>query len=40
MDESQIIRDRGRPRKIITETIRKDLEFNELDPTMVYDRTL
>jgi len=24
----------------MTETIRKDLEINELDPNMVYDRTL
>jgi len=31
---------RGRPRKTIRETIRKDLEVNELDPNLVYDRTL
>jgi hypothetical protein len=35
-----IKRGRGRPRKTIRETIRKDLEVNELDPNMVYDRTL
>jgi len=28
-----------RPRKTIRETIRKNLEINELDPNMVYDRT-
>jgi len=38
MKESQIIRGRGRPRKTIRETIRKDLEI--LDPNLVYDRTL
>jgi hypothetical protein len=36
MEESQMKRGKGRPRK----TIRKDLEINELDPNMVYDRTL
>jgi hypothetical protein len=36
MEESQIKRGRGRPRK----TIRKDLEVNELDLNIVYDRTL
>ena len=40
MEESQIKRGRGRPKKTIRETIRKDLEFNELDPNMVFDRTL
>ena len=30
----------GRPRKTIRETIRKDLEVNELDPNLVYDKTL
>jgi len=40
MEESQTSRGRGRPRKIIIETIRKDLEINELDQNMVYDRTL
>ena len=37
---SQFERGRGRPRKTIRETIRKDLEVNELDPNMVYDITL
>jgi hypothetical protein len=32
MDDSQIKRGRGRPRKTIRETIRKDLEINELVP--------
>jgi hypothetical protein len=36
MEDSQIPRGRGRPRK----TIRKDLVINELDRNMVYDRTL
>jgi len=40
MDESQIRRGKGRTRKIIRETIRKDLEVNELDPNMISDRTL
>jgi len=40
MEDSQIARGRGRPRKTIRETIKKDLEVNELDPNLVYDRTL
>jgi len=42
MEESQvkIKRGRARPRKTIKETIRKDLEVNEVDPNMVNDRTL
>jgi len=42
MEESQIkrCRGRGRPRKTIRETIKSDLEVNELDPNIVYDRTL
>jgi hypothetical protein len=36
MKNSQITRGRGRSRKIIM----KDLEINELDQNMVYDRTL
>jgi hypothetical protein len=36
MEESRIRRGRERPR----ETIMKDLEANELDSNMVYDRTL
>jgi hypothetical protein len=40
MEDSQITRGRGRPRKTIRETIRKDLEINELDANVVYDRTL
>jgi len=36
MEDNYITRGRGRPRK----TIRKDLDVNELDPNMVYDRTL
>ena len=40
MEESQVKRGKGRPRKTIRETIRKDLEVNELNPNLVYDRTL
>jgi len=40
MEKSQVKRGRGRSRKTIRETIRKDLEVNELDPNLVYDRTL
>jgi len=40
MEESQIKRDRGRPRKTIRETITKNLEVNEFDPIRIYDRTL
>jgi len=36
MEESQVKRGRRRPKK----TIRKNLEVNELDPNMVFDRTL
>jgi len=37
MEESQVKRGRGRPKKTIRETIRKDFEVNELDPNMVFD---
>jgi len=40
MEENQAKRGSVRPRKTIRETIRKDLEVNELDPNLVYDRTL
>jgi hypothetical protein len=40
MEDTQITRGIGRPRKTIRETIGKDLEINELDRKMVYDRTL
>ena len=40
MEESQVKRGRWRPKKTIRETIRKDLEVNELDPNLVYDRTI
>jgi len=33
-------RGRGRPRKTIRETIRKNLEVNKLDLNMVYQRKL
>ena len=37
MAGSQITRSRGRPRKTIRETIKKDLEINELVNNMVFD---
>jgi len=40
MEGSQITRGRGRPRKLIRETIKKDLEINKLEKDMVFDRTL
>jgi len=40
MEESQVKRGRGRPKKTIREAIRKDLEVNELDPNLIYDRIL
>jgi len=39
MEGSQITRGRGRPRKTIRETIKKDLEINGLEKDMVFDRT-
>jgi hypothetical protein len=35
MESSQITKRRGRPRKTIRETIKKDLDVNELDRNMV-----
>jgi len=35
-----ITRGRGGPRKTIRETIRKDLEINELEKDMFFDRTV
>jgi hypothetical protein len=40
MEDVKITRGRGRPRKTIQETIREDLEINELDKNRGYDRTL
>ena len=40
MDDSQIARGIGRPRKTIRETIKKNVEINEFDRNVVYDRTL
>jgi len=37
MKENQVKRGRGRSRKTIRETIRNDLEVNELDPNLIYD---
>jgi len=40
MDGSQITRGRRRLRKTVRETINEDLEIDELDIDMVFDRTL
>ena len=40
MESSLIVRGRGRPRKTIGETIKRDLNFNDLNVNMIYDRTL
>jgi hypothetical protein len=40
MNDSQYTRGRGRLRKTIREIIKKDIEINELDWNMVYDRIL
>ena len=38
MDGSPIIRGRGRPRKIINKTIKRDLDVNSLNINMIYDK--
>ncbi|KAH1237173.1 Craniofacial development protein 2 [Glycine max] len=40
MERRQTIRGRGRPKKTIREVIKKDLEINGLDRSMVLDKTL
>ena len=40
MERRQTIRGRGRPKKTIREVIKKDLEINGLNQSMVLDRTL
>lgn len=40
MEMSQIVRGKGRPRKIIREVIKKDIEINNLDKSMTLDRLL
>ncbi|KAH1262863.1 hypothetical protein GmHk_02G005393 [Glycine max] len=40
MERRQTIRGRGRPKKTIREVIKKDFELNDLDRSMVLDRTL
>ncbi|KAH1257526.1 Transposon TX1 uncharacterized protein [Glycine max] len=40
MERRQTIRGRGRPKKTIREFIKKDLELNDLDRSMILDRTL
>jgi hypothetical protein len=40
MEGSRITRGVGRPRKTIRKTVRNDLEINELEKDMIFDRTL
>ena len=40
MESSPIIRDRGRPTNTIGETIKRDLDFNNLNVDMVYNTIL
>jgi len=40
MGDSQVTIGRGRPRKTIREAIKKNIEINEFNRNMVYDRTL
>lgn len=40
MKSIPIARGRGKPRRVIGETIKKDLEVNSLDKYMISDRTL
>jgi len=40
MEDSQITIGKSKHRKTIRETIKKDLEINELDRNMIYGRTL
>jgi len=37
MESSQITRGKGKRRKTIRETSKKDVEINELDSDMIYD---
>ena len=39
-ESSPIVRDRGRSRKIIRETIKRDIDFNSSNVKMIYDGTL
>ena len=40
MEVRPVIRGRKRPRKTIGETIKRDLDVNNLNVNMIYDRTL
>ena len=40
MENSQIAKGRGRFRKTVGETIKRDLDFNGLNVNIIYDRTL
>ena len=40
MERRQTIQGRGRPKKTLREVIKKDLEINGFDRSMVLDRTL
>lgn len=40
MDDSSIVRDRGRRRKTIGQIIKRDLDLNSLSSYMIHDRIL
>ena len=40
MERSSIVRDRGRLRKIICETIKRNLDVNSSNVNIIYDRIL
>ena len=40
MEDSNVTKHRGRPRKITDETVKRDLHINGLDINMIYDRAL
>jgi len=40
LEQRRIKRSSGKPKKIIKDTIKKDLKVNEFDSNMVYHRTL
>lgn len=40
MEKSQIVRNSGKPRKIVKEVTRNDVEISESDRSMALDRTL
>lgn len=40
MEDSPIVRDRGRTRKTLSQTIQRDLNLNCLSLDMIHDKTL